>query len=37
LNGLDDIGQTMERKQKINDFETRQRAAEPWLYRDEVA
>lgn len=37
LNGLDDIGQTMERKQKIDDFETRQRAAEPWLYREEVA
>ena len=35
LNGLDDIGQTMERKQKIDDFETRQRAAEPWLYRDQ--
>jgi len=37
LNGLDDIGQTMERKQKIDDFESRQRSAEPWLYRDEVA
>ncbi len=37
LNGLDDIGQTMERKRKIDDFETRQRAAEPWLYREEVA
>ena len=34
LNGLDDIGQTMERKTRIDDFETRQRAAEPWLYRD---
>ena len=37
LDGIDDIGQTMERKPKIDDFETRQRAAEPWLYRDEVA
>ncbi|MDH3660403.1 MAG: 3-isopropylmalate dehydratase small subunit [Alphaproteobacteria bacterium] len=37
LHGLDDIGQTMERKPKIDDFETRQRAAEPWLYREEVA
>ena len=35
LNGLDDIGQTMERKAKIDDFETRQRAAEPWLYRNQ--
>ena len=34
LNGLDDIGQTMERKTKIDDFEVRQRTAEPWLYRD---
>jgi 3-isopropylmalate/(R)-2-methylmalate dehydratase small subunit len=34
LNGLDDIGQTMERKTRIDDFETRQRAAEPWLYRE---
>jgi len=37
LNGLDDIGQTMERKTKIDEFETRQRGAEPWLYRQEVA
>ena len=36
LNGLDDIGQTMERKTKIDNFEARQRAAEPWLYRDEM-
>ena len=35
LNGLDDIGQTMERKTKIDDFETRQRVAEPWLYRNQ--
>lgn len=35
LNGLDDIGQTMERKAKIDDFETRQRASEPWLYREQ--
>ncbi len=37
LNGIDDIGQTMERKAKIDDFETRQRTSEPWLYRGEVA
>ncbi len=37
INGLDDIGQTMERKQKIDDFEARQKNAEPWLYRAEVA
>jgi 3-isopropylmalate/(R)-2-methylmalate dehydratase small subunit len=35
LHGLDDIGQTMERKTRIDDFEVRQRAAEPWLYRDQ--
>lgn len=33
LNGLDDIGQTMERKGKIDEFESRQKSAEPWLYR----
>ena len=35
LNGIDDIGQTMERKTKIDDFEARQRTAEPWLYREQ--
>jgi 3-isopropylmalate/(R)-2-methylmalate dehydratase small subunit len=32
LNGLDDIGQTMQHKPAIDDFEARQRAAQPWLY-----
>lgn len=35
LNGIDDIGQTMEKKIRIDDFEARQRAAEPWLYREQ--
>lgn len=33
LNGLDDIGQTMQRAPVIDGFEARQRAAQPWLYR----
>lgn len=32
LNGLDDIGQTMQHKPAIDDFEARQRVAQPWLY-----
>ncbi len=32
LNGLDDIGLTMEKKPKIEAFEDKQKAAEPWLY-----
>ncbi|MEY3732452.1 MAG: 3-isopropylmalate dehydratase small subunit [Pseudomonadota bacterium] len=32
LNGLDDIGQTMQHAPAIDSFETRQRAAQPWLY-----
>ncbi len=32
LNGLDNIGLTLERKKSIDDFETRQRAAQPWRY-----
>jgi 3-isopropylmalate/(R)-2-methylmalate dehydratase small subunit len=32
LNGLDNIGLTLEKKSKIDDFETRQRAAQPWRY-----
>jgi 3-isopropylmalate/(R)-2-methylmalate dehydratase small subunit len=32
LNGLDDIGQTMQHKPAIDSFEARQRAAQPWLY-----
>lgn len=30
LNGLDDIGLTMQKDDKINDFEARQKAAQPW-------
>ncbi|WP_159998006.1 3-isopropylmalate dehydratase small subunit [Roseomonas sp. 18066] len=33
LNGLDDIGQTMQQAPAIDSFEARQRAAQPWLYR----
>jgi len=33
LNGLDDIGLTMQKTPKINAFEAQQRAAQPWLYR----
>ena len=32
LNGLDDIGLTMEKKPAIDDFEARQKEAQPWLY-----
>jgi 3-isopropylmalate/(R)-2-methylmalate dehydratase small subunit len=32
LNGLDDIGLTMEKKPEIDDFETRQKESQPWLY-----
>ncbi|MFQ5959648.1 MAG: 3-isopropylmalate dehydratase small subunit, partial [Alphaproteobacteria bacterium] len=32
LNGLDDIGLTLEKADKIAAFEARQRAAQPWLY-----
>jgi 3-isopropylmalate/(R)-2-methylmalate dehydratase small subunit len=32
LNGLDDIGQTMQHAGKIDGFEARQKAAQPWLY-----
>jgi len=32
LNGLDDIGQTMQHAPAIDSFESRQRAAQPWLY-----
>ncbi|MFQ6018370.1 MAG: 3-isopropylmalate dehydratase small subunit [Kiloniellaceae bacterium] len=33
LNGLDDIGLTLERAPAIGEFEERQRTAQPWLYR----
>jgi 3-isopropylmalate/(R)-2-methylmalate dehydratase small subunit len=32
LNGLDDIGLTMQQKPKIEGFEEKQRASQPWLY-----
>ncbi len=32
MNGLDDIGITLERADRIRDYETRRRAAEPWLF-----
>jgi 3-isopropylmalate/(R)-2-methylmalate dehydratase small subunit len=32
LNGLDDIGETMQRASVIDGFEQKQRAAQPWLY-----
>lgn len=34
LEGLDDIGLTLQRDGKIGDFEGGQRASQPWLYRD---
>jgi len=32
LNGLDDIGLTLQKAPKIDSFEARQKAAQPWLY-----
>jgi 3-isopropylmalate/(R)-2-methylmalate dehydratase small subunit len=32
LNGFDDIGLTLRQVDKIKDFETRHRAAQPWLF-----
>ncbi|HZD26414.1 MAG TPA: 3-isopropylmalate dehydratase small subunit [Alphaproteobacteria bacterium] len=32
LNGLDDIGLTMQKAGKIDGYEEKQRAAQPWLY-----
>jgi len=34
LEGLDDIGLTMQRDTKIGDFEGGQRGQQPWLYRE---
>ena len=34
LNGLDDIGMTMERAESIDSFESTDRIARPWLYAD---
>ena len=33
LNGLDDIGLTLQKAAEIDGYEARQRAAEPWLWR----
>ena len=32
LHGLDDVGLTLQVHEKINDFENKQRAEQPWLY-----
>jgi len=32
LNGLDDIGLTLQKAKKIDDYEARQRQAQPWLF-----
>jgi 3-isopropylmalate/(R)-2-methylmalate dehydratase small subunit len=32
LEGLDDIGLTLEKKEKIDEFEATQRESQPWLY-----
>ncbi|HTP81321.1 MAG TPA: 3-isopropylmalate dehydratase small subunit [Alphaproteobacteria bacterium] len=32
LNGLDDVGLTMQKKPKIDGFEAQQKSAQPWLY-----
>ena len=34
LNGLDDIGITLQDEDAIRDFEAKHRAARPWLFRD---
>ncbi len=33
LGGLDEVGLTMQRSERIDDFETGQRHQQPWLYR----
>jgi 3-isopropylmalate/(R)-2-methylmalate dehydratase small subunit len=32
LNGLDDIGLTMQKEKKIESFESKNKAEQPWLY-----
>ena len=32
LNGLDDIGQTLQHAPAIDSFESKQKASQPWLY-----
>jgi len=34
LNGLDDVGLTMQKSKRIDDFEAAQKASQPWLYRE---
>jgi 3-isopropylmalate/(R)-2-methylmalate dehydratase small subunit len=34
LNGLDDVGLTMQKSKRIGDFEAAQKASQPWLYRE---
>src|SRR6202051_2625008 len=34
LNGLDDIGLTLEKAPSIDDFESRQKASQPWLHQE---
>jgi 3-isopropylmalate/(R)-2-methylmalate dehydratase small subunit len=34
LNGLDDVGLTMQKRRQIDAFEADQRTARPWLYRE---
>jgi 3-isopropylmalate/(R)-2-methylmalate dehydratase small subunit len=34
LNGLDDVGLTMQKARQIDGFEARQRGTQPWLYRE---
>jgi 3-isopropylmalate/(R)-2-methylmalate dehydratase small subunit len=36
LNGLDDIGLTLEKKASIDSFEAKQHASQPWLYSQAV-
>jgi 3-isopropylmalate/(R)-2-methylmalate dehydratase small subunit len=33
LEGLDDIGQTLQKDAKIGDYESQQRLQQPWLYK----
>lgn len=35
LNGLDDIGLTMEKQTRIDDFEAKQKGSQPWLHAAE--
>ena len=34
LNGLDDVGLTMQKAKRIEDFEAAQKATQPWLFRE---